>query len=401
MSQKDAPRAWGIILVGGQHWDARGIDRVLPRPLLPFGDAPLVSRLLRWLRRAGVSDATLCATGYSRCLRRLLGGQSACGTNLHYYEDWTPRGPAGCARDAGERAAGDTLLLCEGSVLPRFPAIEALRAHHASGAALTVVAQPDDELDDPCGGAAQAPEPPPLPAACDRLMPAGLYVLSRRALRHIPALGYQDIKEMLIPALHRGGERVGVFIPENASPRITDAESYLAAHERLLDELDQDAALGGSFRRQGSAWLHPTADVGRARLIGPVLIGPETAIADNAVVIGPTSIGAACAVGPHAVVSRSVLWDGARVSRWAVVDRCTVAHGAEVAEHAQLYGRVHLPDANSGPLLARLLGLRTNGASTGRGEPAADRDRAARRICAPAGARAGGRVKRPRRVRRG
>lgn len=362
MSQGESARAWGIVLVGGQHWDARGIDSVLPRPLLPIGAAPLISHLLRWLSEAGVSDATLCATGYSQYLRRLLGAQSACGTELHYYEDWTPRGPAGCARDAGERAAGETLLICEGSVLPCFPASDALRAHHASGAALTVVAQPDDEWDGLPAEAASRAEAGQAPLSRDRLMPAGVYVLSRRALGQIPPVGYQDIKEMLIPALHRSGAHVGVFVPESISLRITDAQSYLAAHEQLLDALGASAVAGSSFRRQGSAWLHPTADVGRAHLIGPVLIGPETVIADNAVVIGPAAIGASCVVGPHAVISRSVLWDGARVSRWAVVDRCTLTHGAEVAEHAQLYGRVHLPDVNSAPLLARWFGLRTSGA---------------------------------------
>jgi NDP-sugar pyrophosphorylase family protein len=61
--------------------------------------------------------------------------------------------------------------------------------------------------------------------------PAGLYVFDRRAFEFIPAQGFQDIKEALIPRLYEAAEVVQMHIVPGVSVRIHDEESYLRANE--------------------------------------------------------------------------------------------------------------------------------------------------------------------------
>ena len=68
-----------------------------------------------------------------------------------------------------------------------------LRAHERMGMAATVVASAETD---------------------DRhaMSPSGVYVLDRSILEHIPAAGYQDIKEVLLPQLHKRVIAVGTYV---------------------------------------------------------------------------------------------------------------------------------------------------------------------------------------------
>lgn len=95
----------GVVLAGVHQWDDSALDGALPRPLLPVVHQPLVGYSLQWLRDGGVTNDTVCANSDSRLVRQYLGDGACIGLDLAYYEDWTPRGPAGCVRDAGLAAA--------------------------------------------------------------------------------------------------------------------------------------------------------------------------------------------------------------------------------------------------------------------------------------------------------
>jgi NDP-sugar pyrophosphorylase family protein len=102
-----------------------------------------------------------------------------------------PRGPAGSARDAAVQTDADNFIVAEGTIFPRFDLTTVLRTHAGSKAAATVVV-------------AEATGAP----SHNGEEPLGVYVLSREALEQVPPSGYQDIKEALLPSLHRLGVRI-------------------------------------------------------------------------------------------------------------------------------------------------------------------------------------------------
>ena len=92
--------ATGIVLAGVHRWDDSEFDELLPWPLMPVVDSPLICHVLAWLRAGGIGHAIICANSDSRQVRRVLTDEAELGIDVEHFEDWTPRGTAGCIRDA-------------------------------------------------------------------------------------------------------------------------------------------------------------------------------------------------------------------------------------------------------------------------------------------------------------
>jgi mannose-1-phosphate guanylyltransferase len=322
----------GIVLAGSYHGQDTAFSGLLPRPLMPIAQAPVVSYALRWLAANRVSAAKLCINGGSRPVDSWLTTAGArLDLPIDFVEDRSPRGPAGSARDAALATDADTFVVVEGTVIPVVNLDAVVAAHQQKQAALTTVVH--DQAMSRTGGA-RVPTP------------AGIYVFSRRAFEAVSKQGFQDIKEHLIPALRKRGERIAAFVAPSYSPRVLNAETYLAVNHwvigQLLDNPDLMTA-GDVYVRTGELIAHPAADVHpSARIIGPVVVGPGASIGPHATIVGPTSIGANTVVGDGAVVCRSVVWADCEIGREAFVDHAVVADGVGIPARCTVHREVKM-----------------------------------------------------------
>ena len=310
MEENAVPRAHGIVLAGAYPGGQCALDQLAPRPLLPVAQQPLVTYALRWMASGGLRGATICANSAARAIRASLKG-SAFGLRLDYLEDWSPRGAAGCVRDAGIKTDADTFVVADGTAVPVVDLAELLAGHRASEAAITVVVGAD---------------------AAGRLRPTGVYVFDRWSFAFIPEDGFQDIKEKLIPRLYAAGEHVSTHMARRGGPACRQRR-HLPRPEPVGDRAD--------LPPPGSAGRLP--QLRRDRPARQRVGGPERAPARpraprvpgcrceaGATLVGPVSIGPGTTVGRGAVVSRSVVWSDCVVGDRAFVDRCMLADGAIV-----------------------------------------------------------------------
>jgi mannose-1-phosphate guanylyltransferase len=328
-------RAHGIVLAGVYPGGQSELDQLAPRPLLPVAQQPLITYALRWMKRGGVDCATICANSASRAIRPQIAGSSL-GVRVGYHEDWSPRGAAGCVRDAGARTDADTFVVADGTSVPVVDLDELLEAHHAAGAAITVVVGAD---------------------AAGRLRPSGVYVFDRRTFDFIPADGFQDIKEKLIPRLYGAGEQVSTHMARAVAPRVVNTDTYLALNHWAVERAPRHLEPVDGFRVSGEAVVHDSATVDAgARLLGPVLLGPRVSVEAGATLVGPVSLGPGTTVGRGAVVSRSVVWSGCVVGEGAFVDRCMMADRSVIGPYKSAFAVVKVADERgdgNGPLWAR------------------------------------------------
>jgi NDP-sugar pyrophosphorylase family protein len=302
-----------VVLAGTHHWSGSSFERLAPRPLVPVALTPLISYTLRWLRSGGVRRAAICANGTSALLEAIFGDGAELGMELHYCRDDTPRGPAGCVRDAAPRAGSETLVVTGATALPTVDLADLLGAHRASGAAATAAVH-----------RGRQPFAPPTPG--------GVYVFERRALAHVPESGFQDIKESLIPKLHRAGEGVAAYQSGGSGLSVVNAQTYLAVNQWMVERLAQE---------DGATLVHPSAQVERgARLVGPVQLGAGARVEAGATIVGPTSIGPGSTVGRGALVARSVVWSRCAVGEGSVVHGCVLGNEAVVPSGSRLFNAV-------------------------------------------------------------
>src|SRR5262245_21961592 len=135
----------GIILAGSYNWGDSVFERLLPRPLLPVAQRPLISYGLQWLYEGGIGAVTVCANNGLKAVRARFAAEPPPGVCVDYYEDRLPRGPAGCLRDAALFCGADTFVVTDGTAIPVLPLDELLDTHRSSGAAVTVVVH-DEEV---------------------------------------------------------------------------------------------------------------------------------------------------------------------------------------------------------------------------------------------------------------
>lgn len=84
-----------VILAGGEGKRLRPFTRILPKPLLPVGNIPIIEILLKQLGSAGIKEIIL-AVGYQADLIKLMiGDGSQWGLKIRYAIEKKPLGTAG------------------------------------------------------------------------------------------------------------------------------------------------------------------------------------------------------------------------------------------------------------------------------------------------------------------
>jgi NDP-sugar pyrophosphorylase family protein len=314
-----------VVLAGSHQWSGSAFEKLGPRPLVPVALAPVISYPLRWLHAAGVLGATICVNGTGHVMETAIGDGADLDMRLAYYHDRTPRGAAGCVRDAALLAGSETLVVADGTAIPTVDLSALLVSHFDSRAAMTAVVHRE--------------------ARSTGASPAGLYVFDRRALDHVAEHGFQDIKENLIPALRRAGERVLAYESGGFSPHILDAPTYLAVNQWMIQRL-----AGEGF---GSSLIDPGARVEPgALLVGPVQLGPGAVVESGATVVGPTTISDST-VRRNALVARSAVWSRCVVGEGAIVHRSVIGNDAVIPPGARLFNTVRSRETRSAVRLPR------------------------------------------------
>jgi len=312
----------GIVLVGTHPWTRTAFDRLPPRPLLPVAHRPLLSYSLSWLRDAGVHHVGVCANRETQALEARLHRHVPHGLRVTYHEDAMPRGAAGAVRDAALTGDASVFVVTDGTVVPSVDFAEILAAHHSDGAALTVVSHLE-------------PGRHGKPAV---QVPTGIYVFNRDVLERVPERGFCDIKENLIPQLHRAKQRVRAFTVDQPSPRVLDAASYRAVNEWMVEHLVTTRTIPNGYILSGSALIHRDAMVDRdVTFVGPVIVAPGAEIRSGAVIVGPSSIGRDAMIGSGVLVSRSAVWRRCVMHEKSVADRCVLADGTVVGPAHRLF----------------------------------------------------------------
>ena len=255
----------------------------------------MVLRLIDQLTRTGVTAISICANGRTALYADRLSREPVQIDELHFSQDPLPRGPAGCLKDNEGFVGHDPFLIAHAACWLNDDAGSLVKRHLEQRNHLTVYCLPGTRT------------------------PGGVYVCDPCVLQHIPAVGYCDMKEQLIPRLLERGLRVGALPLARPAAEVLGLKSYLSLLVRVLhDQLEPELfRLPESYeQRAPGVWAATDATIGRdTRLFGPVVVGPHARVEEGAVLIGPAVIGAGAVIRRHAVLAECAVWPNAVVAR--------------------------------------------------------------------------------------
>jgi NDP-sugar pyrophosphorylase family protein len=125
-----------VILAGGKASRLGPYSTVLPKPLLPIGDRPVLEIVLRRLHAAGFETATLAVGYLSHLVRAVIADGAGLGIEIDYHEESSPLGTIGPLREI--EGLDDTFLVMNGDVLTTLDFVELLHEHQTAGNMLTL-----------------------------------------------------------------------------------------------------------------------------------------------------------------------------------------------------------------------------------------------------------------------
>jgi NDP-mannose synthase len=226
-----------VILAGGLGTRLRPYTTILPKPLVPVGERPILEHILRRLYACGVREVDLCVGHLGELIQVYFTQADALPADLELRWHWEaePLGTAGALRIVP--GLNGTFIAMNGDILTTLDYRELLAFHERVGASLTVATHAkrvDVDLGvietegDLITGFREKPQ-------LDYEASMGIYVYDERALARLPAEGPCQFPE-LIQRLLAEGEIVSAFR--------SDAEWFdigtVSEHQRAVEAFEQN-----------------------------------------------------------------------------------------------------------------------------------------------------------------
>lgn len=200
-----------VVLAGGKGTRLVPYTKILPKPLMPIGDMPILEVMLRQMKAAGIDQVVLTVGHLSELLRAFFKDGSQLGISINYsYED-CPLGTAGPI--ALVNGLDETFLVSNGDVLTTLCLPELIRFHKAQHAMATIASHRRQSKIDlgvierdgnhQITGYIEKP-------VYDFLVSMGIYVFEPTVLTYIAPNQYLDFPD-LIKKLIAAGERVAAY----------------------------------------------------------------------------------------------------------------------------------------------------------------------------------------------
>jgi NDP-sugar pyrophosphorylase family protein len=199
-----------IILAGGKGTRLAPYTKVLPKPLMPIGDMPILEILLRQIKRAGIDEVVLTVGHLAGLLRAFFQDGQSLGLKISYSFENNPLGTAGPLSLV--QGLDDTFLVANGDVLTTLDLADLFKYHHRSGAAATIathkrtvnvdlgVIQFNGTQD--VVGYTEKP-------TYDFQVSMGIYVFEPRVLNFIPYNQYLDFPDLVLNLIEADDRVVG------------------------------------------------------------------------------------------------------------------------------------------------------------------------------------------------
>ncbi len=201
-----------VVLAGGKGTRLFPYTTILPKPLMPVGERPILEIILLQLKKAGFKEVILAVGHLAGLIQAYFDDGSRLGISLKYSIEEEPLGTVGPLRMLEEELDEDGVLVMNGDVLTDIPFGDFLKFHRGSGYPLSIaVVKRNVPIDfgvvelkgDVIEGYREKPK-------LDYWVSMGVYAFSKSAIEVIPKGKRYDLPQLVVELLKRG-EKVGAY----------------------------------------------------------------------------------------------------------------------------------------------------------------------------------------------
>jgi len=200
-----------VILAGGKGTRLAPYTNILPKPLMPIGDMPILEVLLRQMKIAGVDEAVLTVGHLAGLMEAFFQNGDQFGLKIRYsYED-IPLGTAGPLALVNDLE--DTFVVSNGDVLTTLDISKLVEFHRAQRSIATIAMHHRQVKINlgviKCNGGHEITGYEEKPSI-NYMVSMGIYVFEPAVLRYIPENQYLDFPD-LVKIMLAAGEKVSGY----------------------------------------------------------------------------------------------------------------------------------------------------------------------------------------------
>jgi NDP-sugar pyrophosphorylase family protein len=220
-----------VILAGGRGKRLRPYTTILPKPMMPVGEKPILEIMIKKLADSGIKRIVISVGYLANIIQAYFGNGDRFGVNIEYFVESEPLGTAGCL--ALIENLEDEFIVTNGDILTDLDINELLKHHAEHGAKVTICSYKKEvtislgvlEIE---GNAIQDYVEKPTYSFSVSM---GMYVMNRSVIKHIPPNRYLDLPA-LIKKFISLKEPINVFRFEGEWHDIGREEDYRAVLEK-------------------------------------------------------------------------------------------------------------------------------------------------------------------------
>jgi NDP-sugar pyrophosphorylase family protein len=232
-----------VVLAGGKGTRLAPYTHILPKPLMPIGDMPILEVMLKQMKQAGISDVILTVGHLANLLRTFFMDGQQLGLNISYSYEEKPLGTAGPLSLIKD--LDSTFLVTNGDVLTTLDLKELIAFHKAQGGIATIAVhqrQVKVDLGVVQWGGNNAIKGYIEKPTYDYTVSMGVYVFEPAVMKYIPFNVYLDFPELVLKMINAGEKVVGYAFdgywmdlgrPDDYAQA---AEDFSSMRERFLPE---------------------------------------------------------------------------------------------------------------------------------------------------------------------
>lgn len=223
-----------VIMAGGKGTRLYPYTKILPKPLIPIGDIPIMERIIEKFRNYGVNDF-YATVNYRKSMIKSYFLDAAKDYQIRYIEEEQPLGTAGSLRLI-EREFEQPFIVTNCDILIHADYEDIYRYHKESGNELTLVSAlknivvPYGVVHSSENGAVQAMEEKPK---LSYFVNTGMYILNPQLKNEIPQNTFYHMTD-LADKLLREKRKVGMYpISEDSFLDMGEFEEMHRMEEKL------------------------------------------------------------------------------------------------------------------------------------------------------------------------
>lgn len=227
-----------VILAGGKGTRLAPYTAVLPKPLMPIGEMPILEIVIRQLAHHGIHDITLAVGYLAELLMAYCGNGEKFGVKLGYSREEQPLGTAGPISLIPD--LDDTFLVMNGDLLTTLDYSEMWRYHKKRGAIATLASYCREVkidlgvIEGQDGWVQDYIEKPVYRYAVS----TGIYIFEPEVLQFIEHGQRLDLPD-LVRRLMRAGQKVNIYNFEGYWLDIGRHDDYDAAVQKFAEHRNE------------------------------------------------------------------------------------------------------------------------------------------------------------------